>query len=140
MMSSVTPKTVDLDALLAEKYPDQFVEKPKQTRPVTLFGQTFDVNLGVNVVAQMNILNPDDHGALSNYLVGLIAEADRQRFVSVLTHHPALSGDAEGATGVLFEIIGQLTEVASGSRPTASSSGSATGTRRKAAVKRSAGS
>jgi hypothetical protein len=141
MMSVVTTKKpIDLDALLREKHGDLLAPREEVTTPVTLFGEEFEVVLGVSVVGQMNMLNPNDRTGVSRYLLGMIAPKDQDRFTKVLEDHPALRGDPEEAVKLLFTIIENLTEVASGSRPTTSSSASPSGTRKKAAVKRSAAS
>jgi hypothetical protein len=134
----VTTKPTNFDALLLEEFPEAYVPKAERTQTIELFGEHFEVKLGVNVVGIMNAMNADDTSASARLLTNMIADKDQRRFTHAMETAPALADDdQEKAAKLLFRIVNLIIEVASGGNPTSSSSASPTGTRKRAAVKRS---
>lgn len=104
-----------------------------ETTELELLGEKFTVLKAMNSFSLMRVFDPDEPAELSKYLIRAIASRDRRRFITVMAQQINLPMES------LLEMFGDVVEAQSNGRPTTPSSGSSTGSRKKAASTRSAG-
>lgn len=100
--------------------------------PVEILGEKYQVRKGTNYFALLNVFNPDEPGNLPKYLIDRMARVDRNRFITAMSRRAELDMDD------LLKIFNDITEAQADGRPSRSSSGSSTGSAKKAASTRSA--
>lgn len=119
-----TAKTTEVE-LFEEDQGKEFVEVP-------IFGEKFSFLAGTNMFALLNVFNPDEPANLPKYLIDRVAKRDQKRLVTALGQRADLSIDE------LIKIFNDITAAQAEGRPTNSSTGSSSGSGKRAASTRSA--
>lgn len=123
----MTKKTIDLNYLLEDDD-----DEPVERVPVDIAGEEFMISQDVNAFQLARLGDPDQVAqAMTQILLGAVAEEDRDRLVKTLGSIPRLKATK------LAKLFNGVLEAASGGTPTQSSSGSRRTTPKKVVSKRS---
>jgi hypothetical protein len=127
----MTKQAIDIDALLAERFPDE--DTPVALVPAVIAGQSFMIRQDINAYQLASLQDPDRvAAAMTQILLNAVEEDERERLVKTLGSIPRLSVEKLGF------IFNAVLEAAAGGTPTQSSSGSRRTTPKKVVAKRSA--
>lgn len=131
-MPAVPAKIINIDELLEEEFSED-AKAEIAVQSVKLFGHDVRVRLDLNAFNVVRLQNvEEDASVIAKTMTQIIHPDDRALVTRLLAEQERLD------IRKLMFLFNTLVEVASGGHPTTSSGDSSTGTRRKAAVKRSA--
>ena len=102
-------------------------EQGIETAEIKVFGEKFTVLKATNFFNLMRVFDPDEPHQVTRYMIDVIAERDRKRFITTMASRHSLTTDE------LFDIFSDLMEAQGDGRPTKPSSASSNGPRKRAA-------